>query len=120
MGLSLHTLFGVSTLKTQQEVITMNVPERIAELREEQRTIEGKYHNLRKGVSTTVMGLPTEYARLKEIDTEIQTLKSQRIAELTAELEALTGKFPKIISALTGATKKQKEILSEIRIIRIS
>ena len=120
MGLSIHTLFGVSTLKTKQEVIIMNVQERIAELREEQRAIEGKYHNLRKGVSTTVRGLPTEYARLKKIDTEIQTLKSQRIAELTAELKALTGKFPKFISALTGATKKQKEILSEIRTIQQS
>lgn len=96
----------------------MNVQERIAELREEQRTIEGKHPNFRKGVSTTVRGLPTEYAHLKEIDTEIQTLKSQRIAELTAELEALTGKSPKFISALTGTKKKQNEILSEIRTIQ--
>ncbi|MGN1384298.1 MAG: hypothetical protein ACI4XD_03275 [Clostridia bacterium] len=96
----------------------MNVQERIAELREEQRAIEGKYHNFRMGVSNTVKGLPTEYARFQEIDTEIQTLKSQRIAELTAELEALTGKSPKFISALTGTKKKQREILSEIRTIQ--
>ena len=96
----------------------MNVQERIAELREEQRAINGKYPNFRKGVSNAVKGLPTEYARFQEIDTEIQTLKSQRIAELTAELEALTGKSPKFISALTGTKKKQNEILSEIRTIQ--
>lgn len=98
----------------------MNVQERIAQLRKEQRTIEGKHPNFRKGVSNTVKGLPKEYARFKEIDTEIQTLKSQRITELTAELEALNGKYPKFISTLTGTKKRQNEILSEIRIIRTS
>ncbi len=96
----------------------MSVQERIAQLREEQRAIEGKYPKFRKGVSNTVAGLPKEYTRSKEIDAEIQTLKSQRITELTAELEALKGKHPKFISAITGAKKRQNEILSEIRTIQ--
>lgn len=96
----------------------MSVQERIAQLREEQRAIEEKYPNFRKGVSNAVVGLPKEYDRSKEIDTEIQTLKSQRITELTAELEALNGKHPKFISAITGAKKIKNEILSEIRTIQ--
>jgi len=98
----------------------MSTKERIALLKAEQRTMEEKYHNFRTGVSNAVQGLPKEYARYKEIDAEIQTLKSQRIAELTAEHEALEEKCPKFMSALNGVKKRQKEIFSEIRAIQQS
>ena len=96
----------------------MNVLEKIACLRDEQRTIEAKYPNFRMGVSNAVFGLPKEYTRFKEIDTEIQTLKTTEIIKLTDKLNALATKYPKFVSFITA--KKRNEILSQIKAIRMS